>query len=379
MAKPAAETTPKRRAAVSNGTPPERKVPQKWPENETVNASIQPTTLAASGSQPRPSTSASTVAMWTAAAAQPTAMKVSARRRTAEAPVSRVAASTELVCASPSRTLCVCIDDYGLQPGINAAALDLAERGRVQAIGCIVSAAAWADGATRLRHLDHRNLDLGLHLNLTEAVAGHAAQPLWSLVLRSGAHALGARQLRERIRRQFDTWEQELGRQPDFVDGHQHVHQLPQVRELLLEEIVRRPWARLPWLRRTPPRERSESWKARIIHRLGGAAMERRMIALGLRGNAALLGVYGFDADPAIYPRRLAAWLAEARHGDLLMCHPSAQAQHHDPIAAARLNEYAVLQGEEWIQIAQTLGVQFAPLSRTLGDLGHPSPGDGAH
>ena len=37
------------------------------------------------------------------------------------------------------------------------------------------------------------------------------------------------------VRAQFEAFADAFGRPPDFVDGHQHVHLFPQVREAVLE------------------------------------------------------------------------------------------------------------------------------------------------
>lgn len=64
---------------------------------------------------------------------------------------------------------------------------------------------------------------------------------------------LAAVDIRAEIRAQLDTFEQMLGHGPAFVDGHQHVHQLPVVRHELLDELRSRYRDRLPWLRSTRP------------------------------------------------------------------------------------------------------------------------------
>jgi len=55
--------------------------------------------------------------------------------------------------ASRRRCVCVCVDDFGLHSGINAAVLDLSQRKRIGATGCMVDGPAWASGAAALRQL----------------------------------------------------------------------------------------------------------------------------------------------------------------------------------------------------------------------------------
>jgi hypothetical protein len=81
--------------------------------------------------------------------------------------------------------------------------------------------------------------------------------------------------------------------------------------------------------------------------------------------NSRLLGVYDFTADPAVYGQHLARWLAQARQGDLLMCHPGLPAPAGaaaDAIAMARQAEWTVLSA------AQTFsaGPRLRPMSALL-------------
>jgi predicted glycoside hydrolase/deacetylase ChbG (UPF0249 family) len=203
--------------------------------------------------------------------------------------------------------------------------------------------------------------------------------PLPRIIGLSLLRALPREPLLRAIRTQLDAFEDVWGAPPDFVDGHQHVHQLPQVREALLAELVHRYGSTqgggLPWLRLTrPPRQGSVGIKQRIIESLGAHGLERRAREQGFRLNGALLGVYGFDQGPQGYAQRLAGWLAQAREGDVLMMHPalpralkgltatSSAASPADPIAFAREVEYTVLRENGRTQLALH-GVQAGRMS----------------
>ncbi|MCP2821003.1 ChbG/HpnK family deacetylase, partial [Salmonella enterica subsp. enterica serovar Typhimurium] len=69
----------------------------------------------------------------------------------------------------------------------------------------------------------------GLHLDFTEF--SPLRRGLWPLIGASLAHRLDASALRDEIATQCALFEDATGRAPDYVDGHQHVHQLPQIRE----------------------------------------------------------------------------------------------------------------------------------------------------
>ena len=127
----------------------------------------------------------------------------------------------------------VCGDDFGMNADIDEAMISLAALGRMSAVSCLTLGPTFLANAARLAKLD---IDLGLHLNLTEALSdGAQAMPSLSrLIMRAYAGRLDAAWVDAQLERQFDAFEAAFGRMPDYVDGHQHVHQLPVVRQRLL-------------------------------------------------------------------------------------------------------------------------------------------------
>ncbi len=74
-----------------------------------------------------------------------------------------------------------------------------------------------------------------------------------ALVMASCARRLPAAAVSRRIALQLDAFEGAMGGPPDYVDGHRHIHQLPQIRSALLEELTRRYGRSLPWIRVSRP------------------------------------------------------------------------------------------------------------------------------
>lgn len=259
----------------------------------------------------------------------------------------------------------LCVDDFGLHAGVNQAVFALARLGRVQATSAMAGAPAWAEGAAELRTLDARQVEVGLHLDLTEHPLHLPRQPLGRLIARAYLRQLDAAALRAEIRAQFDAFEQHLDRPPAYVDGHQHVHQLPVVRDLLVQEVARRYPAGTLWLRATHAGLRADP-KAQVIAGLGARALSHLAQRQGLRQNARLLGVYDFTGGTERYCARLARWLHAARDGDLLMCHPALPAPGPDAIARARQDEFAVLSAPGFDALLADACVRLAPMREIL-------------
>jgi chitin disaccharide deacetylase len=271
------------------------------------------------------------------------------------------------------KTLCVCIDDYGLHEGINDAVIELTEMGRAHAVGCMTAAPAWRSQAARLQAAKVRGVDIGLHLDFTENFADQRRMPLKLFLLKAYMRQHNDAELRTEIIKQLNAFEDATGFIPDFVDGHQHVHQLPQVRSVLLGVLTERYAQAKPWLRSTvaPSFKRVSAgvidWiKPLGIELLGANALRQLGSDAGFRFNRRLLGVYDFEGGQGRYARHLAAWLSQARSGDVLMCHPSKPAAASDGLLAARLAEFAVWRSSQAQELLNAHSLTLASLSATI-------------
>ncbi|GAA4330471.1 hypothetical protein GCM10023165_04220 [Variovorax defluvii] len=269
--------------------------------------------------------------------------------------------------AGRDRFLCICADDFGMSAGINAAVLELIAGGRICAASCMVLRGAWTAGAVALRRVDPAVADLGLHLELGRPPSDSPREPpLSSLVAASYLGLLRPGTVRADIREQLARFEDALGRPPAFVDGHRHVHQLPVVRDVLVEEIAFRYGVAAPWLRSTAPAAPRAllPTKADLIFALGGCRLVSLAAARGIRISRALLGVYGFDSDARSYRQHLAQWISACRSGDVLLCHPACDLAPGVPHGIARLHEYRALGGLSFPIEAQGGDIVLRPLSR---------------
>ena len=254
--------------------------------------------------------------------------------------------------ASGVRHWVVCADDFAVDSGAVEGILRLIERERLTATSALVDAPLWPAAAQRLLAAG-TPADVGLHLNLTQSFA-HRPQQVWplpALILACRLGRIDRAGLRTAIERQLAAFEDAMGRRPDYIDGHQHVHQFAVVRDLLLEALQRRYGDTPPWIRSTRAPSALRGFKARIIATLGDAGLRRRAAQTGVRMSRYLVGAYDFLADQDAYLRHLAHWIQVGPSGSVLMCHPAAHAQPGDPIGAARAMEFAVLGGSAFPQM----------------------------
>ena len=127
--------------------------------------------------------------------------------------------------------LIVCADDYGAHPGGDAVIKDLIRGGYLNATSCLVEGAAWAKDAPRLRVLGESRPDvaIGLHLKLTDRPGD---------TVRMSLAPPAPAKVAEAVRAQLAAFAAVMGRAPDFVDGHHHVHLVPAVRGPLFEALA---------------------------------------------------------------------------------------------------------------------------------------------
>jgi predicted glycoside hydrolase/deacetylase ChbG (UPF0249 family) len=249
-------------------------------------------------------------------------------------------------------------DDYGYHPAVDAAICALIDIGRLSGTACMTRAPGWPAAAARIGSR-HRRAGFGLHLDLTEFAPQRRG--LWPLIAASHAGRLDPAWLRGEITAQCMAFEDATGRPPDYVDGHQHVHQLPQIRDMLVDVLGARYAGRLPWLRISGAR-RGDGFKPRFIAALGAPALSQRARSAGFPVMPRLLGAYGFDAGAAGYRRRLEGWFAAADDGDAIMCHPATHALAGDPIGPARALEHQVLLAADFDALLMRAGARLRPL-----------------
>ncbi|MBP6305465.1 MAG: ChbG/HpnK family deacetylase [Giesbergeria sp.] len=255
---------------------------------------------------------------------------------------------------TPIKQITLCADDFALHPAVDAAVVALAKAGRLSATSCMTTAARWPQAAQLLAPL-RPALQVGLHWNLTEG-HGQSAQSLLQVLARAYSGRIDPSAAAESLQRQLDAFEQHTGTPPDFIDGHQHIHQLPGLRQALLQVLRQRYGAdtsQTPWVRSTLPAQWGIN-KAALLALLGGYRLHQMLGKAGVRHNRQFAGVYGFDAaTPEAYGAHMAAWLHSAPSGTLLMCHPASAAVPGDTISAQRMVEFAYVASPAFAELLQ--------------------------
>jgi predicted glycoside hydrolase/deacetylase ChbG (UPF0249 family) len=275
-----------------------------------------------------------------------------------------------------ARRIWLCADDFGISPAVNTGIRDLVVRGRLNATSALVVAPSFDRAeAVALDTLNAaaRRVAIGLHLAFTAplrplsksftALRDGAFPPLATTARLALTYRFDYAALVGEIAAQMQRFLDTFGRAPDFVDGHHHVHLMPQISDAVLE--VAPPTAPNAWLRQcgrvVPLVQRFSDPKGLMLDLLS-YRFRRRAAARGLRTNPAFAGTYEFDAAAnfaALFPR----FLDCLPDGSVVMCHPGfvdAELERLDPLTTLREKEYAFFASDAFPAVLATHGVALA-------------------
>ncbi len=275
--------------------------------------------------------------------------------------------------AQPKRNVVLCADDFGLSEGVSQGILELAHMGRISATSAMTNCPWWPRMAAELNRLEGR-IAVGLHLTLTTgrplgAMPRFAPEGRFpenpSVVARALEGRLPLEEIRAEIDRQLAAFVAALGRAPDFVDGHQHVHVLPGIRNALLAALKARELGGL-WLRnpadRIPAIVRRPSAGKALTVRLLSLGFPKKARRHGFATNEGFSGFSPFSADMDI-PALFEAAFAHLGPRPVVMCHPGhadRELAGLDDVIETRPRELAYLRSDAFAQLLAQRGLALA-------------------
>lgn len=263
------------------------------------------------------------------------------------------------------KKIMLCADDYAQSEAISAGILQAAKALRINAVSCLASAPDWSKAGSALQSIPSTCL-VGLHFNLTW---GCALSSFWqthydrhfanlsTVIMQCYLGQMHAETVLAEMRMQLDAFRQVMGRNPDFIDGHQHVHQFPVIRDALcllytqeqLNGFVRvtgaAGWQGFP--------------KAQVIALLGSKTLRRMLNNAAIPINTSFSGVYPFKHAPR-YADYFKQFLSSSESGGLIMCHPGTQSHERaDPLHASRYHELSYLMSDAFLHDLDAHGFEL--------------------
>lgn len=262
-----------------------------------------------------------------------------------------------------TKRIVLCADDYGQAPHISEGILSLLKRNRLSAVSCMVTTEYWSKYAQKISAY-RQQADIGLHLNLTEGRPissqyrqryGETYFSLPTLMKRSFLQILDKQAVYHEIEGQIQLFKDTTGFLPQFLDGHQHVHQFPVIRKIII--ILYKKYFnsnhRVP-IRLAYPKYMNNIKK--IIIRGSGVFFKSALKKANILYNTSFSGVYNFHTirSASEYRKLFQFFLTEIQDNGLMMCHPGLSPQlvysaNTDSIAEARYYEYQYLSSEAFL------------------------------
>ena len=274
------------------------------------------------------------------------------------------------------RRIWLCADDYGMAEGVNRAIRDLIERGRLNATSVmVVGAAIGREEVKALQEAAAKSprCAIGLHTTLTapfrpltmhfRPTDGGMFPPLPKMLRAGLLRRLDAEMIYGELMVQLAAFKDLFGRDPDFVDGHQHAQLFPLVRDGFLRAV--REAAPGAWVRQggriQPLAQRLAVPKALALDVLS-AQFRKRATRAGLKFNSAFAGAYDFSTQPD-FGELMRQFLDGLPEGGLVMCHPGFVDDtlvSLDPLTTQREAEHAYLAGEQFPALLEANNITLA-------------------
>jgi predicted glycoside hydrolase/deacetylase ChbG (UPF0249 family) len=276
-----------------------------------------------------------------------------------------------------TKRIILCADDYGQNPSISQAIIDLIAKNRLSATSCMVNSDYWPEHAKWLQPYFGKT-HIGLHINFTEGkplstlfqqIYGQELLPLPKLLMDSVLRKIDKKAIAAEMNEQLDKFLMETNQLPDFLDGHQHVHHFPVIRDVLLEVYQRRLKNVGTYIRNVNDphawqRIDSAYFKRMVIQLSGASTLQFEMRTRNIPHNTSFSGIYDFSQTNNV-AKKFQQFLKQIQNGGLIMCHPGLQLSTEaitDPIYAARHHEYEYFLSDQFLRDCVSQHVDISPV-----------------
>lgn len=229
------------------------------------------------------------------------------------------------------KSIIICADDYGQSFHVSQGIRKLLLAGKINATSCMVSFPCWEECASRLKELEVKNMYIGLHLNLTEGPALTKISKITkqgnfmglnTLLLRSFTRQLKFQEVYNELEAQLKMFILYFGVTPNFIDGHQHIHHFPIVRDALLKLYQSYDLFNYSvFIRSVYNMVSSKGLKPFIIRATGSRLLEKTLKRNGIPYNSSFAGVYDFHSK-VLFRDYFNSFLTCIKDEGIVMCHP---------------------------------------------------------
>lgn len=267
------------------------------------------------------------------------------------------------------KSIILCADDYGQTTAISQAIIQLLQQKRLSATSCMTTSPFWQLHSQWLKS-PNIQADIGLHINLTEGKPlsplmldrfGNNFPKLSELLMKTHLKRIDFNVIFAEVNAQIDEFERNMGFLPHFIDGHQHVHQLPIIRDVVLKIYDTRLrqdshcYVRCIDDQHVFFRIKDDAYIKRCIIQLSGASAFKKQLQLRkIPHNTSFAGIYNFK-NVKSYSQIFFTFLKQIKNNGLIMCHPGLKSDRsdNDPIFYSREEEYRYFLSDAFLEVCQ--------------------------
>ena len=222
-------------------------------------------------------------------------------------------------------------DDFGLCEKHDKIIIELVKKKKINAISVLVHGELSSKRVNEVRKM-RDYLSIGLHLNLTMFLP--KIQPLGSietLIIKSLLGCLNTRKIKKEISSQIKEFEKIFGTLPDFIDGHEHVHILPSILEILIKRVLEEKFSKKFWIRSPATETMADLYrelsnaglKVLVITALGSLA-KNKLNRLGILTNKNFAGFFSLKSPSRNFKQKYLHLLTLNKPDMVIMVHPGA-------------------------------------------------------
>ncbi len=270
----------------------------------------------------------------------------------------------------------ICADDFGITEKVDKSIIDLIINNRLTETSCIVLSQNFKNSSKELKEIS-REFGKGIHLTLTDFKSLTSPKTFTNdgkflsfkdLFLKILKKKILKNEIIREINAQLDFFEEAMGLNPDFIDGHHHVHQLPIIKDLIFEILKKRYKNNLPWIRNTYEEnlkilKRNIALTKTYILSYYGLKLKKKAKQEGFRTNDGFSGIYNFS-NKTDYKLCFMNFIKFIGKNHLLMVHPGEadeSLKKIDPVTDTRDIENDFLRSENFLDILENRSILLKP------------------
>jgi chitin disaccharide deacetylase len=267
------------------------------------------------------------------------------------------------------KNLILCADDYAYTPENSKAIRNLLTKNKINATSCMTDTKYWPAEAKMLK-LEINKIKksplIGLHFSLTEQTNSkyyiksffkNKNIGLLELLIRSKLRLISKKYIYQILEHQYNLFEKEFNQSPNFIDGHQHVHQFPVIRDALIKFYKNKKLKKSCFIRTTYPLYASKDKFKELIIKISGAKKFAKLIKNNnISTNNGFAGLYKINNkldDKSNVNNNYKYFFEKIKNNSLIMCHPGIKnnkniLNNSDQIANRRVLEYQYFMSDEF-------------------------------